>query len=180
MHFGKVLINPDHVVNELGLKKGMTVADLGCGRTGHLLFALSKAVGDEGKVYAVDVVQDHLKMVDGLCRMHGVCNIDGLWGDYEKLHGLALENASLDAAVLVNNLALLQNHHAAVQEIRRILKPDGRFVIVDWKSHVPHPAAPPKERLHSLHDAELLFTRLGMRKIDEIPVSQTHWGLVLA
>jgi len=45
---------PDAVLREIGVKPGMTVADLGAG-TGYFSVHLAKAVGEEGRVLAIDV-----------------------------------------------------------------------------------------------------------------------------
>lgn len=179
MRFGTALLNSDRIVAHAGLRPGMCVADFGCGRTGHVLFPAAQAVGGDGVVYAVDIVQDHLKMLEGLCAMRGVCEVVPVWGDYEQSGGVRLPEQSLDRIFLVNNLSLIGSPEAFVAEVRRLMKPEGRLIVVDWKKRVPHPVAPSADRLYDLHDAELMFTRLGLRKIDEIPISQTHWGMVL-
>ncbi|MBI2474518.1 MAG: methyltransferase domain-containing protein, partial [Candidatus Taylorbacteria bacterium] len=46
--------DPSHNVEQFDLQSGMTVADFGTG-SGYYAFAAAKAVGDKGKVYAIDV-----------------------------------------------------------------------------------------------------------------------------
>ena len=111
--------------------------------------------------------------------MHGVCNMTPVWGDFERLGGVAIAPSSLDLIFFVNNMALQPSLPALADEIRRLLKDSGRVVVVDWKKRFPHPVAPPRNSLYDLHDAELAFTRHGFNKIDEVPVSNTHWGMVL-
>jgi ubiquinone/menaquinone biosynthesis C-methylase UbiE len=45
------------------LKPGMHIAEIGCG-TGNMLEWLSKQVGSEGKVYAVDLNEEQLRVVN--------------------------------------------------------------------------------------------------------------------
>ena len=47
---------------QLKLKEGMVVADVGAG-SGYHTFRMAKAVGDKGKVYAVDVQQEMLDVM---------------------------------------------------------------------------------------------------------------------
>src|ERR1043165_3795293 len=51
---------PDEVVAALALTPGMTVADIGAG-TGYFEARLSRAVGDAGKVFAIDVEADMVR-----------------------------------------------------------------------------------------------------------------------
>lgn len=179
MRFGTALLNSEHIATHAGLKPGMCVADFGCGRTGHMLFPAASAVGKEGVVYAVDIVPSHLKMLEGLCAMRGFCEVVPVWGDFERVGGVGIEEHSLDRIFLVNNLSLMNAPDVFAGEVRRLMKPDGRLIVVDWKKRVPHPVAPSEDLLYDLHDAELMFAGLGLKKLDEIPVSQTHWGMVL-
>jgi len=61
------LAEPPQRLVEPYVKKGQTVADLGCGR-GYYAIALAKIVGQEGKVYVVDLdrknIQALLKRAD--------------------------------------------------------------------------------------------------------------------
>lgn len=180
MKFGRALIDPDRIIRDAGISEGMHVADLGCGRTGHIVLPMAKAVGERGAVYAVDLMKDNLQVIEGFCSMNGLCNLFPVWGDMERADGVRVPDGSLDVAFLINNLSLIQSHRALADEVRRLLKPKGRFIVIDWKKRFPHPVKPSTQQLFDLNDAELMFTRLGLRKVDELPVSQSHWGLVLA
>ncbi len=55
---------PDAVIEAIGIKPGMTVADLGAG-TGYFSVRLAKAVGGKGRVLAIDVepkLVDYMKV----------------------------------------------------------------------------------------------------------------------
>ena len=52
----------DELIRQLNLKPGSQVADIGC-HEGYMTFKLSTVVGDNGNVYAVDVVQDKLDKI---------------------------------------------------------------------------------------------------------------------
>jgi len=180
MRFGRALFDPERVVQAAGVAPGMHVADFGCGRTGHIMLPAAHQVGGEGTVFAVDLVKEHLQMIESLCSLQGLSCVQPIWGDYERPGGVHIESGSLDRIFLVNNLSLLADVGSFVSEAKRLLHPDGRVVVVDWKKRFPHPVAPPSDTLYDLHDAELLFAQHGLQKVDEIPVSPTHWGLILS
>jgi predicted RNA methylase len=81
--YQQVLENPDRlaalqvprVVEALGLRSGMRVADLGAG-TGVFAVPIAKAVGDDGKVYAIDVDSGLLAIVDAKAKEEGFANVE--------------------------------------------------------------------------------------------------------
>ena len=56
------LADPPERLIEPYVRKGQTVADLGCGR-GYYTLALAELVGPEGKVYAVDLDKKNIRTV---------------------------------------------------------------------------------------------------------------------
>src|SRR6187431_134205 len=54
--------NPSKAVAQLGIKPGMTVCDLGAG-TGYYAVRMARLVGDQGKVYAVDIQPRMLELL---------------------------------------------------------------------------------------------------------------------
>ncbi len=55
--------------------KGQIVADLGCGR-GYYSLALARSVGHEGKVYAVDLDNKNIRVVQKRAEKGGYRNIE--------------------------------------------------------------------------------------------------------
>ena len=53
---------PDQALDALGLKPGMTVADIGAG-TGYMSLRMAKRVGPSGKVYANDLQPEMLRLL---------------------------------------------------------------------------------------------------------------------
>ena len=174
--FGHALINSRRVVRDAGISPGMHVADFGCGRTGHFILPLQEAIGDDGRVYAVDLVKDHLLALENLCAMHEITNMTPVWGDFERAGGVAIPPETLDVIFLVHALPAMRNIDAFTNEAERLLKDDGRILVIDWKQHVPHPVAPKAASRLGMADAEALFARYGWRKTDEVPIATTHWG----
>jgi predicted O-methyltransferase YrrM len=76
----------DLLVKELGLKPGMVVADIGAG-TGYFSRRIAARVGPSGKVYAVDVQPEMLRLLEALARQPGLANI-------QAVHPLAWERTA--------------------------------------------------------------------------------------
>lgn len=106
-----------------------TVADLGCG-TGPLAEALAPIVR---RVIAIDESEAMLETARR--RLEGFDNVELRRGELESL---PLEDASVDAATLVLVLHHLPQPERAVAEVARVLRPGGRFLILDMLPHERH------------------------------------------
>ena len=122
---------PARVMADLGLKSGMRIADIGCGR-GFFTFRLAKAVGKEGKVYATEISKKAIKSVADRVRRDKLTNIEPVISEPTKTK---LASESLDAAVVC-----LVLHHVSkklraplTKDIVRAIRPGGYLYILDWR-----------------------------------------------
>lgn len=168
--------NPQENVLQLGLREGMKVADLGSG-SGHYAAAAGAIVGPEGRVYAVDIIEDVLKHVKDHAESKGVRNVETLWGNFEKLGGTKLREASVDAVILSNTLFQLDHREGAIDEIKRILKSGGRLLVIDWAGAYGG-MGPLPHRVVSEHLAEELFIGAGFHKVKDFRAGPHHYSIV--
>jgi len=119
---------PGELVREIGVRTGMTVADVGTG-IGYMLPYLSRAVGPTGKVIAEDIFDDFLGAArerSQTAKLSNVTFVKGTATDPE------LPEAQLDLV-----LALDVYHHfdypdKMLAAIYKALKPDGKLAIVEY------------------------------------------------
>jgi len=130
------LIRPKEVLEELDVYQGMRVADFGCGRTGYFLFPLAKLIGEQGIVYAIDIVKEVLESIKRRANYEGLDNIQSIWSDIERVGKTPIPSESLDMVFFVNVLFQLKNREDAIQESIRLLKKNGLLVIIDWKKNL--------------------------------------------
>ncbi|HUX81109.1 MAG TPA: methyltransferase domain-containing protein, partial [Candidatus Paceibacterota bacterium] len=123
--------SPQENVLQLGLREGMKVGDFGTG-SGHYARAAAAIVGSSGKVYAIDIQEDILKHLKLNTHEQHQRIIQTVWGDIEKPGGTNLRDRSLDAVLLANTLFQVENRFALLAEIRRVLVPGGKLMLVDW------------------------------------------------
>lgn len=62
-------------IKEIGIRKRQTVLDFGCGE-GHYTFPVAKAVGEKGKVYAVDKTKKVLNKLIKIAQSERLKNIE--------------------------------------------------------------------------------------------------------
>lgn len=172
------LLDAKKILSDIRLKSGDKVADFGAGRTGHFVFPASQIVGDEGTVYAVDLVKEVLEMIDGRRKLFGILNLHTLWGDFEREGGVRIPEHSLDWVLVVNNVWCVKDIGVLAHEINRVLKPEGKILVVDWLRDAQNPAAPPKEQRMDAMQVEARFLKEGITKELDLPINSTHWGMV--
>lgn len=154
----------------------MKVGDLGAG-SGHYALAAAPVIGSEGKVYAVDIQEDVLKSLKSEAQVRGLKNIETIWGDFERLGGTKLKDHSLDAVILSNTLFQLDRKAGAAAEIKRILRPGGRLLVVDWAGSYDG-LGPPPHRLITEYVAEDLFISAGFHKVKDFRAGPHHYSIV--
>ena len=167
---------PHDNVLQLGLREGMSVGDFGAG-SGHYARAAAGVVGDAGRVYAIDVQQDVLKHLKLNSHAHHQAIIETIWGDIEKPGGTHLRDATLDAVILANTLFQIEDRNALVTEIKRVLKPSGKLLVVDWAGSYGG-IGPVQSQVVSEHDAEALFINSGFHKVKSLRAGSHHYGII--
>lgn len=108
------------------LDDNWVVGDLGCG-TGHVAEALAPCVA---KVVAVDESGPMLESARERLESHG--NVELRVGTIESL---PIDDGALDAAILFLVAHFVTDPARAMSEVRRVLRPGGRLLVVDLMSH---------------------------------------------
>jgi ubiquinone/menaquinone biosynthesis C-methylase UbiE len=139
--YQQVLENPDRlaalqvprVVEALGLRSGMRVADLGAG-TGVFAVPIAKAVGDDGKVYAIDVDSGLLAIVDAKAKEEGFANVETVVAGATDPR----LPEPVDLIFLCDTLHHLPNQASYVRQFAKLLRPGGRVVVIEFaEGHWP-------------------------------------------
>jgi ubiquinone/menaquinone biosynthesis C-methylase UbiE len=119
---------PAELVQAIGAKPGMTVADVGTG-VGYMLPHLSLAVGPHGKVLGEDIFDDFLLKARATAKGAGLTNVEFVKGTEHS--------ANLPAGAVDLILALDSYHHfnypqEMLASFKSALKPGGRLAIVEY------------------------------------------------
>jgi SAM-dependent methyltransferase len=109
-----------------GVSTGMRVLDLGAG-TGDQTLSTARRVGTAGSVLATDISAPMLDLAREAASAAGLDNIETRVMDAQRLD---LPAASFDAAIARFSLQFVPDVQRALVEVRRVLKPGGRFAAV--------------------------------------------------
>lgn len=169
--------DPSYNIEQFNLQSGMKVADLGSG-TGFYAMAAAKAVGDRGKIYAVDVQKDLLEKLKKEATHKGIHNIEVIWGDVLSIGGTKLNDSSVDAVIVANLLFQLDNKKDFVSEVKRILKSKGKLMLIDWNESYGG-LGPKQEHAVGKKAGREIFEQSGFVFERDIHAGVHHWGVVL-
>jgi ubiquinone/menaquinone biosynthesis C-methylase UbiE len=122
------------ILDACGLKPGMDVADIGAGGGVHVrLFA--EQVLPEGKVYAVDIVQEFLDHINATCKEKGIENVQCVLGSDTSC---SLEPSSVDLVFTCDTYHHFEYPFKMMASIREALRQNGQFIIIDFKDKSWH------------------------------------------
>ncbi len=117
----------DRVMNELGMRQGSTVADIGAGG-GWFTIRAARRVGAKGRVYAVEINQKYLDTIAGRAKRAGYQNVQtvlGTAGDPK------LPPGTVDAALILKAYHEVADPVGLLKKTRQSLKADGLLGIID-------------------------------------------------
>jgi len=135
---GSELLDANNILNEnLALAPGSIVADLGAGGAAYFTIQAAKLVGDQGQVYAVDVVKNVLSSIDSKAQMSGLYNIKTIWSNLEIFGATKIPAETIDCALLVSVLFQSKQQEKIIAEATRLLKSGGKLLVVDWSDTKP-------------------------------------------
>jgi ubiquinone/menaquinone biosynthesis C-methylase UbiE len=124
----EVYTRREAIVEALGLKPGMAVADIGAG-TGLFTRMFADRVGAGGKVFAVDISPAFLAHIAAEAKKRGQSHIKSVQGTQETTN---LPPGSIDVAFLCDTYHHFEDPESALASIHRALRPGGRLVVVDF------------------------------------------------
>jgi ubiquinone/menaquinone biosynthesis C-methylase UbiE len=141
---------PDSAIDALGVKPGMTVADVGAG-SGYFTVRLARRVGPSGKVFAQDIQPEMLRLLRRRLEKADFRNVEtvlGTEGDPK------LEPNSLDLILMVDVYHEFSQPQRMLRELRKALKDDGRMVLLEYRKEDPWVPIRPEHKM-SVAEAKL-------------------------
>lgn len=142
-------LDPFVFLRSNGLSPGMSIADIGCG-PGFFTLPAAEIVGSTGKVYAVDIQEEmleELKIRNPPQNVHIV---------HSSENSIPVEDGACDMVFISFVFHEAEDKPLFLNELKRILKPNGRFLLLDWQKKVEDKGPPYEERIDITEVATLL------------------------
>ena len=164
---------PGLVLKHLGLHPGSTLLDIGAG-TGYFAVPAAAELAPDGKVIAADVSKEMLstlkeRSADEPGRIE--CLLSGT-------NHLPLADDVADVILLAFVYHEMDNRKAWLEEIMRLLKPEGRAAIVEWDV-VPSPGGPPQDERLPASEVLHLASECGFLTEEKVQLTPYHYLCIL-
>ncbi len=164
-------LDPGAILDALGVRSGMRIADIGAG-TGFFALPAAERVGPSGHVDAVDLAPEMLEDLRTKVAKARVTNVTAVRSTEDRV---PLPDASVDLVLLACVLHELDGP-GTLRECRRILRPGGRLGIVDWKKEEME-FGPPKEHRLSEDDARDVLESAGFAVDRTLEAGPYHYAI---
>ena len=171
------MIDANLIITKVRVGEKTKIADLGCGASGHFIFAAAKIVGKKGLVYAVDILKTVLETINKRAKIENYDNVKTIWSNLEIFGATKIESGSLDIALLINTLYQSHKRAEIMREAIRMLKQGGKLVVAEWKNMVT-PFGPPAEERVKRDLLIVAAKKLGLHQEEEFEAGQYHYGLI--
>jgi predicted methyltransferase len=153
---------PEAALDALGIRPGMTVADVGAG-SGYMSLRMAVRVGPTGKVYAEDVQPEMLRLVRQNQAKARFTNIETVLGTEADPK---LPAGKMDLILLVDVYHELSQPQKMLGKIREALKPDGRLVLLEYRKEDPTIPIRPEHKM-SVQEVKTELEAEGFR-LDQV------------
>ena len=169
-------LNPKEAIGILKLAYGQRVVDLGAG-SGHYVFEAARAVGEAGTVYAIDIQNELVRHVAKEARLRRLANVEAMVGDLESDNGSGLPDNCADAVIVSNTLFQVEHKDTLIREAVRVLKNNGKLLIIDWKESYKG-LGPQPEHIVKASDIKKIAEGLKCTLLEEIDPGAHHYRLL--
>lgn len=169
---------PEQVMDSLGVKPGMVIAEIGAGR-GRYVVHMSRRAGATGKIYANDIDKKALDYLEFRCKRDSIPNVITVLG---KVTNPMLPKGTMDLVYIINTYHHLDKPIELMRNIIPGLKPGGRLVIIEHDpvkvpsagSHATNKDVLLKQAKQAGFELEKLITFLKRDNIYVLQVKK-HW-----
>ncbi|AOL16682.1 methyltransferase type 11 [Sulfolobus sp. A20] len=152
---------PEEFLPSVITNKGVVIVDYGCGNGFYCKYLVQYA----SKLYCIDVNVIALEEVK-----RKISNAITL------TDSKTIENKSVDYILFANSFHDMENKEEIINEVNRILKDDGRVIIIDWKKENTNFGPPVSIRMS---EKEYLYWFKGFKIVKRFNPTPYHYGLVL-
>ena len=155
------------LLKELRLKPGMTVCDMGCGN-GFYTLQMAKLVGPTGKVYAVDIQPEMLKLLADRAKKAGIRNVQPVLG---SVIDPKLPAGEIDLILCVDVYHEFSHPEPMLSAMRKALSGDGVVSLAEFRAEDPKVPIKPLHKM-SKEQINREWTANGyklVREFDKLP-----------
>jgi ubiquinone/menaquinone biosynthesis C-methylase UbiE len=168
------LIDTQLLEQMLPIHKGSVILDLACGKGLYSLF-LSQLAGPSGLVYAVDLWEEGLEILEQDALKKEAANILTIKADATR--EIEIEAHSLDLclmATVLHDFKEMDADQTVLKQVLNLLIPGGCLAVIEFKK-MDGPPGPPAHIRLSQEETEKLVTGVGFKKINTTEIGDYNY-----
>ena len=164
---------PYEILKKLGLQEGDIIADIGCG-IGYFSIPAADIVGSRGIVYAMDIELEMVEETERRAAENDMANIRPIvMAEYDMKVGGSMISFAFACLVLHE----VEDRVRFIREIKRILKDNGRIVIVEWIKKESDWGPPADHRLESSYVSQVLQD-CGFKSVSTTDINEYFYAVM--
>jgi ubiquinone/menaquinone biosynthesis C-methylase UbiE len=144
--------NPGNILPSIGLKRGSTFIDIGCGE-GFFTIPAARIVGKSGVAYGLDVDQESIQTLKEKAKHEELDNLVLVVGDAERT---MLCESCADIVFFANVLHDFNDPLKVLRNSKKMLKQKGLLADLDWKKKATEYGPPVNIRFNEEQAKELI------------------------
>ena len=164
-------LNPKNTLIKAGFKDDMILCDIGAG-TGIFSFPATKISSKD--IYALEISDSMIELLENRKAERNTKNLK-----IKKVDStiLPLDNNSCDMAIIVTVLHEVENKEFMINEIKRVLKKEGKLMIIEFHKRKT-PMGPPTDHRLSEERVEQICNSNGLKTIDKFSLGDNFYSVV--
>lgn len=164
---------PYEILKKLGLQEGDIIADIGCG-IGYFSIPAADIVGSKGIVYAMDIELEMIEETERRAVGNGMANIRPIvTAEYD----LKVGDSTVSFAFACLVLHEVEDRVRFIREIKRILKGNGKIVIVEWIKKESDWGPPADHRLENGYVTQVLQD-CGFKNVSTTDINEYFFAVM--
>jgi ubiquinone/menaquinone biosynthesis C-methylase UbiE len=162
--------DPEKIFSIIGLSAGMVFVDIGCGE-GYFALPAARLVGPGGEVRAADINANAVAALRESAAHEGLTN---LYAEVTAAEETVVCEACADIVFFGIDLHDFADPERVLRNAKKMLKPSGRLIDLDWNDE-PMDFGPPPERRFSVHKAQSMIEAAGFRVLSVQDAGPYHY-----
>jgi len=157
-------IDARDIISRLDLVGNEVFMDAGCG-DGHVAIEAHDIMDDEATIYALDIYEPSIVDLKKDLKEKGITNVIPVQSDIAG--SIVLEDDTVDLCLLINvfhGFIARKKSDEAISELKRIIKPDGKIAVMDYKNRDTGYGPPFKFKIDP-NDLEKMFIKHGLKMV---------------
>ncbi|HEX9037417.1 MAG TPA: class I SAM-dependent methyltransferase [Ktedonobacterales bacterium] len=163
-------LQPEFLLRDLGFTEGMTLADIGCG-PGFFSIPAARITGETGVVFAADIEGEMLSTTRSRATEAGLTNVRIVKTNDREI---PIPPDSCDFVLMAFMIHEIEHRASFLHRAARLLKPEGKLVVLEWEK-VEETVGPPLEERLAPEDVVADAEAAGLRPVEERSVTHDQY-----